>query len=93
MQRVIEVKPMGKYTVWLKFADGVQGTVDLSELAGKGVFSKWNDTDFFNSVFIDNETRTIAWPDGIDLCPDNLYATLTGADPLKQLRNIKSAVR
>ena len=93
MQKIVEVKPMGKYTVWLKFADGVQGTVDLSELAGKGVFAKWDDADFFNSVFIDNETRTIAWPGGIDLCPDNLYATMAGVDPLKLPQNVKSAIR
>ena len=40
--------------------------MDLSDLAGKGVFSKWN--------------HKVAWPGGIDLCPDALYVEVTGKD-------------
>ena len=91
MRGIIEVKPLKNHTVWLKFADGVEGTVDLSDLAGKGVFSAWEDVDFFNSVFVDEQTRTIAWEGGIDLCPDNLYANITGTDPLKPHKKEKTA--
>ena len=84
MYRIIEVKPLENFKVWLKFSDGKQGIVDLSELAGKGVFSAWNDPEIFRSVHIDSETRTIAWPGGIDLCPDSLYAEITGVDILSQ---------
>jgi len=91
MRGIIEVKPLKNYTVWLKFADGVEGTVDLSDLAGKGVFSAWEDVDFFNSVFVDEQTRTIAWEGGIDLCPDNLYAKITGTDPLNPHKKEKTA--
>ncbi|MFH1540086.1 MAG: DUF2442 domain-containing protein [bacterium] len=93
MRKVIEVKPLKNYRVWLKFSDGAEGTVDLSELAGKGVFSAWEDVDYFNSVFIDEQTHTIAWEGGIDLCPDNLYAKATGANPLKPLSKEEAAAR
>ena len=86
MHKVTQVKPLENYRVWVKFSDGMEGTIDLSGLAGKGVFSAWEDSNFFNSVFIDNETHTIAWEGGIDLCPDNLYAKITGTDPLSLLR-------
>jgi len=74
------VKPMSDYKVWVKFDDGVEGIADLSGLVGKGVFAKWTDKEYFNSVFVDNESHTIAWPGGIDICPDSLYAEITGED-------------
>lgn len=86
MHRIVEVKPLENYRVWIKFSDGIEGTVDLSELVGKGVFSVWEDVNFFNSVFIDQESHTIAWKGGIDLCPDNLYAKVLGVDPLTILK-------
>jgi len=66
------------YRVWLRFADGVEGTVDLSELKGQGVFSAWQDEKIFLAVSVDAESHALAWPGGIDLCPDSLYAELTG---------------
>lgn len=82
MHRIIEVKPLKNFKVWLKFADGVEGTVDLSDIAGKGIFSAWNDSEFFKKVFVNPESHTIAWPGGIDLCPDTLYSEITGTDVL-----------
>jgi len=78
MHRIVEVKPLDNYKVWLRFIDGTEGTVDLGDVAGKGVFSVWNDLSVFRSVFINPETHTIAWPGDIDLCPDSLHAELTG---------------
>jgi len=80
MHHIKEVKPLPDFKVWIKFSDGVNGTVDLSNLTGKGVFSKWNDKEYFNSVYVDSESHTIAWPGGIDLCPDLLYTEIMGKD-------------
>ena len=76
MHRIVEVKPLERYRVWIRFADGTDGEVDLSDLVGKGVFAIWNDPQQFNEVYIDPETHTLAWPDGFDLCPDSLYRDL-----------------
>lgn len=86
MHKIVEVKPLADYRVWIKFSDGSEGIVDLSELVGKGVFTAWKDVNFFNSVFIDPESHTIAWEGGIDLCPDTLYAKVLGVDPLTILK-------
>ncbi|MGB3479223.1 MAG: DUF2442 domain-containing protein [bacterium] len=80
MHRIVKVKPVADYKVWIKFADGIEGVVDLSDLVDKGVFSQWQDKKFFNSVYIDHESHTVAWSGGIDLCPDELYAEITGKD-------------
>ena len=76
MYKIVEVKPLEGYRVWIKFADGLQGEVDLSDLAGKGVFASWSDPEQFKKVYIDPEAHTLAWPDGIDLAPDALHDDL-----------------
>ena len=38
-----EVKPLKNFCLQIKFSDGVEGVVDLSEFAGKGVFALLND--------------------------------------------------
>ncbi len=80
MCRVEEVKALPDYKLYLKFSDGVEGTADLSDLVGKGVFSAWRDKKFFDSVYVDAESHTVAWPGEIDLCPDRLYMEITGKD-------------
>ncbi len=34
-------KPKPNYVLWLRFDDGLEGEVDLSDLVGKGVFKAW----------------------------------------------------
>ena len=77
MHEITEVKPLEGYRVWIRFADGTEGEVDLSDLVGKGVFAAWDDLQEFAKVFIDPETHTLAWPGGIDLAPDALYEDVT----------------
>ncbi len=93
MHKIVEATPLENYRVRLRFSDGAEGIVDLSGLVGKGIFSAWEDVKFFNSVFIDGETHTVAWEGGIDLCPDKLYAEVTGADPLTVLEKSEAAAR
>lgn len=91
MYKITEVKPLEDYQVWIKFSDGVEGTVDLSDLAEKGVFSVWKDKEVFNSVVVDPESHTLVWKGGLDLCPDTLYANILGVDPLSLLRKKAAA--
>ena len=76
MHRIIEARPTGDYGIWIRFADGLEGDVDLSDLVGNGVFAAWNDPAEFRKVFIDPETHTVAWPGGIDLAPEALHEDL-----------------
>lgn len=87
MHRIVKVKPLPGFKIWIRFSDGVEGTVDLSDLAGKGVFKAWNDPGHFESVFIDTESHTVAWSGGIDLCPDPLYAEVSGTDIFSRLKS------
>lgn len=44
-----------------------------------------NNPEIFQAVFINPENHTISWPIGIDLCPDTLYAEITGIDILPKV--------
>ncbi len=74
------VRAMSDYCLYLEFSDGVKGEVDLSDLAGNGVFAAWKDYSFFRQVQI-GEHREIKWSDNIELCSDSLYLKLTGKPP------------
>ena len=43
MNKIVKVDVLKGYRIDLTFADGTQGIVDLSDLAGRGVFSLWSD--------------------------------------------------
>ena len=77
MVRPIEVRPVGRYRIRLRYQDGTEGEVDLSELAGKGVFAAWDDEGVFAKVKL-GAHGAIEWPGDLDLCPDALYLRLTG---------------
>ncbi len=77
LNRPIEVLPLDGYRVWLRYADGVAGEVDLSDLAGRGVFQAWESRACFEAVRVAADGG-IAWGDEIELCPDALYLRLTG---------------
>ena len=73
MHRVTKALPLPGYRLSVSFDDGAEGEIDLSDLVGKGVFASWADPAEFRKVFVDPESHTVAWPGGIDLCPDSLY--------------------
>jgi hypothetical protein len=76
----VEVKALPGYKLWVRYADGVAGEVNLSHLVGKGVFSLWKDYEAFEQVYI-GEGGAIAWSDLIDICPDAVYMEITGKRP------------
>src|SRR2546430_5008078 len=47
---LVQARP--NYHIYLEFSDGTKGEVDLSALAGQGVFKVWSDYDFFKKVHI-----------------------------------------
>ena len=73
----VEVKPLPAYRIWIKYDDGESGEIDLSHLAGKGVFKAWDEPEHFDRVHID-PYGGIAWDDNIDMCRYALYMELTG---------------
>jgi hypothetical protein len=80
LPRVTDVRHKKNFELNVTFSDGVTATLDFhSRLADRGgVFKPLQDVDFFKQVSVDSEAGTIVWPNGVDFCPDVLYAEATG---------------
>ena len=91
MPKLLEVKPLKNFRLWLRYDDETAGEVDLSELAGKGVFKAWDNQEFFNTVRIGPHGE-IAWGDDLDLCSDSVYLRLTKKSPEDIFPALKTGV-
>ena len=77
MPKPIDVKALDGFRIWIKFEDGVEGELDLSRHAGKGVFVAWLDREYFEAVEA-MDYDAISWPGDLSMCGDALYMELTG---------------
>ena len=76
LPKLKEARYQGDYRVWLKFADGIEGEVDLeNELWGQ-VFEPLKQKALFAKLSLDKELDTIVWPNGADFAPEFLYQKL-----------------
>ncbi len=87
----MKITALPNYKLHIRYADGVEGDVDLSHLVGKGVFVLWNDPRAFDSVSI-GLSGEIRWSDQVDLCADALYMQITGKSPEDVFPNLKARV-
>jgi hypothetical protein len=87
---IVEVRPLPQTKVWVRYADGVEGEIDLSHLRGRGVFKSWDVPGAFERVSIDPETHTLCWPGNIDLDPYVLRSSITG-EPLPGQGDLRAA--
>jgi len=83
-----EVKPQKHFQLYVKFSDGVEGKVDLSNFAGKGVFALWNDYDQFEKVTI-GSSGELVWNEDVDMDGLGIYLKLTGKKPEEVLPKLQ----
>ena len=59
LPRITDARYIAEHTIWLCFADGVEGEVDLSrELEGE-VFEPLKDEEYFKSFRLHPELKTL----------------------------------
>ena len=75
MVRLVGVTARSGYRLFLTYADGTSGEIDLSQDVGKGVFSALRDTRFFETVHIGSH-RQIQWTEDLEICPEAAYQGL-----------------
>lgn len=78
---ITKVTAIEKYKLFVRFDDGVEGILDLGDVAGKGVFSSWDVKNNFFEVYIGPESKAITWPDEIDIDTYNAYCIIKGISP------------
>lgn len=76
LPKLQEAKYQGDYRIRLRFADGIEGEVDLeNELWGE-MFQPLKDKSRFSEFSLNKELETIVWPNGADFAPEFLYQQL-----------------
>lgn len=86
LPRVTAVRHLKDYELEVRFSDGTVANLDFRRrVVGRGgVFQPLQDVDYFARVVVDSEAGTLVWPNGVDFCPDVLYAEATGK-PIDEL--------
>jgi hypothetical protein len=70
--KIVSVRPMENYTLWLKFSSGETKYFDFAPLLREKAFSPLKDLSVFRCVYL--EYGVLAWNDGaIDIAPEYLY--------------------
>jgi hypothetical protein len=90
--KITEAKPLKEYRLFVRFDDGISGVVDLSDIAGRGVFEAWRQDGVFGQVRV-TEAGAVQWPGELDLCPDSLYLRLTGKQPEDIFPSLRARVK
>jgi len=58
--------------IHVRFADGVEGDIDLQEELGGEVFEPLKDPAYFKRFTVHPEFHTVTWPNGADFAPEFL---------------------
>ena len=74
--RITDMRYTSEYRVWLRFADGKEGEVDLKDELWGEVFEPLENNEQFKTVYLDRELNTIRWENGADFAPEYLYARI-----------------
>ena len=83
--KIVDCRPEEDYKLWLRFEDGLEGSVFLGNLLEIGAFKLWSDVREFEKVSVDPETATVTWEGGIRLDPDLLYHEVAARqNPIQQ---------
>lgn len=72
---VISVQPAENYTLILEFDNGEKKKFDVSPYIKGDWYGQLSDPSLFKRVHV--SSPGITWPEGQDICPDDLYYNST----------------
>jgi Protein of unknown function (DUF2442) len=78
---VTQVDVVESHRLRLRFEDGIEGELDFKGESWEGVFAPLADPDFFAKVIVDEELGTVVWPNGADIAPETLRASVIEGSP------------
>ena len=70
---VKDVRIVAPYTLWVKFDDDSEQTIDFKSVLEGELYSPLQDVQLFDQVRIDPETKILVWPNGADFDPETLH--------------------
>ncbi len=84
MLRVTGVTPLNPPVLRIEFNDGLVREVDCGFLLRGTLGEPLKEPDYFRRVRVDDELRTIAWPNGLDPAPELLHGDFEPAEAAPQ---------
>jgi hypothetical protein len=76
LPRIVEAHYVAGFRVWIRFSDGAEGDVDLSQDLTGQIFAPLRNVEEFRRVIPHPELRTLVWPNGADFAPEYLREKL-----------------
>ncbi len=73
MIRVTDARLVRDFVLWVRFNDGSEGEIDLSNELDGPVFEPLKDPKVFAQFKVDPDVHTLVWPNGADLAPEFLH--------------------
>lgn len=73
MLQVTGVEPLDGHRLRIAFNDGMIREIDCAFLLHGTLGEPLRDPDYFRQVRVDDESRTIVWPNGLDPAPELLH--------------------
>jgi hypothetical protein len=81
MLRITSVQPLDGYRLRVAFNDGLERNVDCTFLLHGTLGEPLRDLEYFRQVRVDEEARTVVWPNGLDPAPELLHGDYEPAIP------------
>ncbi len=73
MHWVVDAEHLEGNKLLLTFENGVRKVVDLEPHLEGEIFEPLQDREYFQQVYVNEDTETIEWPNGADLAPEFLW--------------------
>ena len=86
MYKLVEIKPLENYRLFLKYYNGVSGEYNLEKIIESDDYKILRSEKIFNQVYIDEKTNDIYWPCGVNICKSAVYRQLELKSLMKNLQ-------
>ena len=73
IHHVDSFRRVAPFTLDIRFEDGRCQVIDFQPVLKGDLFGPLRDRELFDKVVVDQEARTLVWPNGADFDPATLY--------------------
>ena len=82
LPEINRAKRVNGFVIAMRFSDGTEKHIDISQWFKGPVFKPLRDPKFFAKFFV--EGGTLAWPNGVDIAPEALYDAVDVRTTIKE---------
>jgi len=76
MPKLLSVKAEKDFSLYLKYSDGMEGSIKLNKLVERIGYKTLCNPCVFEEVYINPDTNDVSWEGGITICKDAIYRQL-----------------